>query len=275
MNNIADLHVHTTYSDGTLTPSELVLKAKEAGLSAVAITDHDTVDGIEKALLAGKQQGITVVPGIELSAHINGKEIHLLSYYFDWTNEELRQLLQKFREERLKRAEHIIQKLNKMKLPVTLDHVLELAGDGVVARPHIARALVERGLVSSYRQVFDEYIGDDRPAYVKKFEFSVKEAIGLVRKAGGITSLAHPGHNVSEEELLQLIRAGIDGIEVVHPSHSEQETQFYHGIATEYYLLETGGSDYHGGMKESDQLFGKVYVSCSVLDAMRHRLQAS
>jgi predicted metal-dependent phosphoesterase TrpH len=272
MNTIADLHLHTTYSDGMLTPFELVASGKKAGLQVMAITDHDTVDGIEQALLAGQQMGITVVPGIELSASLDEKEVHILGYYLDNRSKELLQILEWFKKERLNRAKQMVEKLNALRLPVTLNRVLELAGDGVVARPHVARAMVEQGCVSSYAQAFTDFIGNGRPAYVKKNNYPAEKAIELIHKAGGLSVIAHPGHTITEEELLQLIQYGIDGIEVVHPSHTPEEMNFYRGIANEYYLLETGGSDYHGGMKENEPSLGKITISASVVDALRYRL---
>lgn len=268
----ADLHTHTTYSDGMLAPAALVQYAQQIGLRALAVTDHDTVGGVGEAVEEGKIYGIDIIPGIELSASINGKEIHILGYFIDTKCKQLVEVLSLFKKERLKRAEQIVGKLNKLNIHITIDDVLAFVGEGVVARPHIARAMLEQGFVESCEQVYADYIGDFGPAYVKKFDFPVQHAIEMVRNTGGLSVLAHPGHSVTEDELDTLIKEGIDGIEVVHPSHSTEEVRYYRGITNEYYLIETGGSDYHGGVNDNDGWFGKVTVPIFTVATMRSRL---
>jgi predicted metal-dependent phosphoesterase TrpH len=271
-NSRADLHLHTTYSDGALTPNEIVQRAHKAGLSVISITDHDNVGAIDEAIEAGKHLGVEVVPGVELSVTLNEKDIHLLAYFFDHTNQKLLDYLTFFRYERLKRAERIIQKLNDINVPLKLDAVLDQAGIGSVGRPHIASALLEEGLTGTYHEAFLKYIGVGAPAYEKKYQLSPLEATRLVSQAGGLSFLAHPGKYTTDVELSELIQSGLDGIEVVHPSHNEVRQEFYRGVIHQYFLLECGGSDYHGGKKNDDDAFGVYTVSLDVVEDMRTRL---
>ncbi|HEY5615555.1 MAG TPA: PHP domain-containing protein [Bacteroidota bacterium] len=268
----ADLHLHTTHSDGTLTPEELVRKAREAGLTTIAITDHDNVAALDEAVEIGNAIGVEVLSGLELSVTLGEKDIHLLAYLFDHKNLQLLEYLTFFRRERLKRAERIVEKLNKINVPLELDAVLGQAGVGSVGRPHIANAMVELGVIGSYHEAFSKYIGVGGPAYEKKYQVSPQEAIQMVSKAGGLTFLAHPGKYTTDAEILELINAGLDGIEVVHPSHDEQRRKFYRNVVEQYFLLESGGSDYHGGKKNDSYAFGTFWVPLTVVDAMRKRL---
>ncbi|HVN49653.1 MAG TPA: PHP domain-containing protein [Bacteroidota bacterium] len=266
------MHLHTVYSDGVLTPHELVQKAASAGLSVISITDHDNVGAIEEAIEFGRSVGVEVVPGVELSIELNEKDIHLLAYFFDYRNKRMLEYLAYFREERLRRAERIVEKLNHINVPLKMDAVLDRAGVGSVGRPHIASALVENGLIETYNEAFLKYIGTGMPAYEKKYQLSPVEAVKLITSAGGLSFLAHPGKYTSEVELLQLIDAGVDGIEVVHPSHSKSQQEFYRNLVQQYFLLESGGSDFHGGKKNDDEVLGAYTVPLQVVDEMRNRL---
>lgn len=268
----ADLHMHTTHSDGALSSFELVTKAKHVGLSTIAITDHDNVGAIDEATEWGKNMGVDVVPGLELSVSLGEKDVHLLAYFFDHRNQNLLDYLSFFRRERLKRAERIVEKLNRINIPVKLDSVLEHAGIGSVGRPHIANALLEGGWIDSYHQAFEKYIGVGGPAFEKKYQVIPSEAVQLINQAGGLTFLAHPGKYTTEFELSQLLQTGLDGIEVVHPSHDEARREYYRGVVNQYFLLESGGSDYHGGKKNDDYSFGTFTVPLHVVDEMRSRL---
>jgi 3',5'-nucleoside bisphosphate phosphatase len=268
----ADLHTHTTKSDGALTPRELVLRAKNSGLRIISITDHDTIDALEDAIELGKHEGVEVIPGMELSAVYNGYEIHILGYFIDYKNARLLEALRYFREERLKRVARIVEKLNKLSIPVTIESVLEIAQGASVGRPHVANALVNGGHTSTYQQAFNKYIGDGRPAYEKKVEVTPEETVSLIAEAGGLSFLAHPGRSVAENTLIHLIKSGLDGIEVIHPSHTPQLIEYYRGIVNEYCLLESGGSDFHGGMRGDDQYFGEIGVPVERVDIMRNRL---
>ena len=268
----ADLHLHTTFSDGALSPQGLVKKAHDAGLKAIAITDHDHVGALEEAVDWGRTYGVEVISGLELSATFAEKDIHILAYFFDPTDKTLLEYLDVFRKERLRRAERIVEKLNKINIPITLNAVLEKAGEGSIGRPHIANALLDEGWTETYHEAFSKYIGTNGPAYEKKFQLSPEEAIRLVSSCGGLTFLAHPGNYTTEAELLELIKKGLDGIEVIHPSHNETRQDYYRGVVNQYFLLESGGSDYHGGKKNDDYAFGTFSVPLHVVETMRSRL---
>ena len=271
----ADLHMHTTYSDGALTPLELIAKAGNAGLSVISITDHDSVGALDEASACARDWGIEVVPGMELSATLNGAEVHILGYFMDYRDPVLEEYLVTFREGRLKRAERIVDKLNRMNIPLRMESVLAHATGDSVGRPHIATALVTEGHAGSYHEAFKKYIGDGRPAFEKKAAFSPEETVRLIAHAGGLSFLAHPGRATSDESLFHLLKAGIDGIEVIHPSHSPDVVRFYRGVVSEYCLLESGGSDFHGGPKGDDHLLGQVGIPTSTVDVMRHRLYSN
>jgi 3',5'-nucleoside bisphosphate phosphatase len=268
----ADLHTHTYYSDGALSPSELVLRANEMGIGTLSITDHDSIDGYQEARDAGEKIGMEIVPGVELSATLGTKDIHILGYMFDPANQALQKTLEMFRRERLSRAERIVEKLNRLDLPLRFDSVLERAGRGAVGRPHIAAALVDEGLTTNYSEAFESYIGDSCPAYEPKYRISPDDAVEIIADAGGLSILAHPGWYITDEELIVLIRSGLDGIETVHPGHDQDRTRHYRGIASTYFLLESGGSDFHGGKRNDYVNFGMYTVSLDTVQAMKRRL---
>lgn len=266
-----DLHMHTTYSDGAFSPTELVQKAKEVGLDVISITDHDSVNGLKEAIAVGKEIGIEVIPGLEISTDLDEKEIHLLAYFIDIDNDELQKYLSFFRDERLHRAKRIVQKLRNLGLSITIDDVIDHAQNSAIGRPHIAYAMVNLGLISNYYEAFEKYIGDYGPAFERKIHVSPQSATKLISDAGGLSFIAHPGY-MKESILTDLIKAGIDGIEVIHPSHSENQINFYRGIVNQYCLLEAGGSDFHGGKKEDGNSLGKYLISPNNLEAMRNML---
>jgi len=271
MDGKVDLHVHTSYSDGVHSPFEIIQKAKRAGIDAISITDHDNISAIKEATKIGEEVGIEVIPGVEISSEIGGKEIHILAYFFETDNQELEHYLNFFREERKKRAVRIVNKLNNLGLSISMDDVMEKAKNSTVGRPHIAQAMFDKGLISYYFEAFNKYIGNGSPAYEKKVYFSPQSAFKIINDAGGLSFIAHPG-NMPEVLLYELIQAGVDGIEVIHPSHSRQQEKFYKGIVNSYFLLESGGSDFHGGRREDEKNFGNCYTSLSVVDAMKKRL---
>lgn len=268
----ADLHMHTTFSDGAYSPTELVQKTKEAGLSVISITDHDSVNGVYEAITVGKDIGVDVITGLEISTDIDDKEVHLLAYHIDIENEELRKYLAFFRDERFHRAKRMVQKLRNIGISITLDDVLAQAHNSAIGRPHVAYALVDLGIISNYYEAFDKYIGDNGPAYERKIHVSLQSALKLISDAGGLSIIAHPGF-MKESILINLIKAGVDGIEVIHPSHNENQIRFYRGIVNQYCLLATGGSDFHGGKKTDEENLGKYYVSHNNLEAMKNMLQ--
>lgn len=266
-----DLHTHTNHSDGFYSPIELIQKVKHAGLDIISITDHDNLSAIHEAASVGKDFGIEVIPGLEVSSDIGDREVHILGYFVDPDNRELERYLKFFREERLKRAIRIVNKLKAMGFSISIEDVLEQAKNSAIGRPHIAQAMLEKGLISNYYEAFNKYIGNNCPAYEKKVHISPQSVVKIIGDAGGLSFIAHPG-NMPESLLKELIEEGIDGIEVVHPSHNAHQEKFYKGIVNEYFLLESGGSDYHGGKREDDFNLGKYYTTSAVLDAMRNRL---
>lgn len=267
-----DLHLHTNLSDGAYSPSEVVQKAYNAGLSVIALTDHDNLNGLQEAQTAGKDLGIEVIAGVEISTDLDDKEIHLLAYFIDTENEELQKYLSFFRDERFHRAKRMVQKLKKLGLSITIEDVLNKAKNSAIGRPHIAYAMVDLGLIDNYFEAFEKYIGDNGPAFERKIHVSPQSALKLISDSGGLSFIAHPGY-MKENILITLIKAGIDGLEVIHPSHNENQINFYRGIVNQYCLLETGGSDFHGGKKGDDENLGKYTISQNHLEAMKNMLQ--
>ncbi|MEU0684178.1 PHP domain-containing protein [Streptomyces albogriseolus] len=249
-----DLHTHSTASDGTDTPAELVRKAAAAGLDVVALTDHDTTRGHADAL-AALPQGLTLVTGAELSCRLDGVSMHLLAYLFDPEEPALLTERELVRDDRVPRAKGMIAKLNALGVPVTWEQVARIAGDGSVGRPHVASALVELGVVGSVSDAFTpEWLADGGRAYVPKHETDPFEAVRLVKNAGGVTVFAHPaavkrGRTVPESAIAELAAAGLDGIEVDHMDHDPDTRTRLRGLAGDLGLLVTGSSDYHGSWK--------------------------
>ncbi len=262
-----DLHIHTTYSDGEYTPSEIVRKAAEVGLSVIAVTDHDNILGIDEAIMEGNKAGITVVPGVELSAEDNSSDIHILGYLFNHHDIEFRERLHFFRNERIKRAKTIVEKLKKLGVHISFEEVLAEAGGAAVGRPHIAQVLVKYGYVNDIKEAFENYLGYESPAYVPKFKMTVKEAIDMIKKAGGIPVLAHPGLSVQPDKVVDYVKFGLLGIEVWHPEHDEKTIALYIEIAEKYGLVKTGGSDYHGENRRGGKKagLGSVKLPLSVV----------
>jgi predicted metal-dependent phosphoesterase TrpH len=263
-----DLHTHTNYSDGVFSPVELVKKAHQRGLDIISITDHDSINGINEAIVCAKDLGIEIITGMEISTDIDDKEIHLLAYFIDIDNEELLKYLSFFRDERMHRAKRIVQKLRKLGLQISMDDVVAHAQNCAIGRPHIAYAMIELGLIKNYNEAFEKYIGDYGPAFERKIHVSPQSALKLISDANGLSFIAHPGY-MKENLLLSLIKAGIDGIECIHPSHSENQIQFYRGIVNQYCLLESGGSDYHGGKKLDEENLGKFMLGQNQFEAMK------
>ena len=264
----ADLHTHTTFSDGSLSPEELLRIAREIGLKALAITDHDTVEALQSALKLAPQYGIEIIPAIELGTHVNGTELHFLGYLIDIDSDTLSHYLEEIRITRRNRAVAILKKLSAYGLHLRLEEVLRRAGSGSIGRPHIAAAMVENGLVSSFQEAFDLWIGDGKPAHVNKGQHSPEELIHLIHEADGIAILAHPGNRVSQSLIRRFIRAGLDGIELIHPSHDDQNQQMLKEIARKYGLLMTGGSDFHG-FRGHQNVFGNFIIPYKVVEQLK------
>ncbi len=273
MDGKADLHLHTSFSDGVLSTHDLLLRVRAAGIGTLSITDHDHTGSWEEALPEARELGIRVITGVELSVEADGQDVHILGYFFDPGDGRLLEALAFFRQERLARAKRILDKLDGLGVPLSLESVLAQSGHGSVGRPHIANALVEEGLTESYQQAFWKYLGTGKPAYEKKYQTSPREAISLVSGAGGLSFVAHPGNVVGDDLLRSLMREGIDGIEVIHPSHTDEMVSYYRGIAEEYCLLISGGSDFHGGRKNDAAALGAYTMSTEDVDAMERRLR--
>jgi predicted metal-dependent phosphoesterase TrpH len=249
----ADLHSHSSASDGTEVPAEVMRRAAAAGLDVIALTDHDTVAGHREAALA-LPPGLTLLPGMELSCRLEGHSVHLLGYLFDAANERLAGEMAEIRESRLYRARAMVTKLAEMGAPVTWDQVSEIAAGGVVGRPHVARALVEAGVVPTVADAFTpEWIGPGGRAHVARYALDPARAVRLVRAAGGVSVLAHPrgsarGWRTPDEVIEELANAGLTGLEVYHPQHDERERTALAVLADRLGLVATGGSDDHGAL---------------------------
>ncbi len=250
-----DLHTHSNASDGSCPPREVVRLAKERGLQALALTDHDTIDGLAEAVAAGREFGLEIIPGVEISAKHPIGSMHILGYFLDYESELLAQRLAVLKQARKDRNPQIIAKLNKLGIPLTMEQVERISGGGQMGRPHIARALYESGLVRSIQEAFDIYLGNHGLAYVSKFRFPPEEAMAMIREARGIPVLAHPftlGLHTSEtlRPLLKELKAlGLAGVECYYPEHSFGQEALYLYLARELGLLITGGSDFHGDNK--------------------------
>jgi 3',5'-nucleoside bisphosphate phosphatase len=272
MAGYADLHMHSRFSDGTLMPEELFKKASLIGLSAISITDHDTNEACLAARSLKDKYDVEFVDGIEFSCHDGDKEIHILAYYLDLENDHLNTILKQLKRARFERAERIVKKLHKHNVPLEFESVLERAGDAPLARPHIAIAMHNSGMVNTFKEAFIHYLAEGRPAYEPKVHFPVSEGIQLIKECGGISVLAHPWKAVSAETLYKTIEMGLDGIEVIHPLHDKEMQKYYHAIASQYWLIETGGSDYHGTRDFDDDNFGKFVVPYSVVESIKFHI---
>ena len=267
--NLADLHMHSFCSDGLRTPTQAVEEACEAGLQAISLTDHDTVEGIPEATEAGIRLGMEVIPGTELSAHVREREVHILAYCIDCSDNQFGSNLEKAFESRYQRGVTIVEKLNGLGLGVSLDDVLEQAKGSPIGRPHIAAALVEKGLVADNNEAFNRYIGDRGPAFKAKPYTPADDVIALIHRTGGVAVLAHPGASLHEDIIQQLISFGLDGVEVFHPAHQPPQIDFYNQLADSHGLLKSGGSDSHGNIDGTR--IGDYGVGYEVIEAMRER----
>ncbi len=251
MGNV-DLHLHTTASDGVLTPSQMVNYAKSKGLLAIAITDHDTIEGLEEGLLEGERIGLEVIPGIEISAEHSPGSMHLLGFFLDIHHPTLKERLGYLQRARAERNPRMAEKLNKLGIDITFDEVLKASGGGQVGRPHFAQVLMEKGYVRSFQEAFDRFLKKGASAYVEKMRFSAEESIHFINEANGVAVLAHPntlqvnGYSELENLILRLVKTGLRGIEAYYPEHSALQVAQYKTLAERHGLLVTGGTDYHG-----------------------------
>ena len=265
-----DLHTHSTASDGTLPPERVIEAAEGCGLKALALTDHDTIAGIPAAREAGERLGIRVIAGVELSAFENDHEVHVLALHLSHF-ETLEKRLLELRAQRFTRAERIVERLNALGIPVTLDEVLLQAAGGAIGRPHVARALIARGVVHDFREAFMRYLGGNGSAFVPKEKLSIEDAIAIAHEAGALAIWAHPGDLGRRERLEPLIAAGLDGIEIRHPSHSGEDMKRLQALTDFFGLVPSGGSDWHGAM-EGPRRLGMMNIPSEWLDRQDERV---
>ena len=260
----ADLHFHSRFSDGLRTPAELIGQAARLGYAAVALTDHDTLDGIPEALAAAPQ-GLEVIAGVEITCRCQDQEVHLLGYFFGdtWKDAGLQAVLEHSKKIRAQRIGQIVARLNELGVALTTDEVTSRSDCGVLGRPHVAAALQQRGVVTSTEEAFNRFLKRGRPAYVERYRMTAAEAIGHVRRAGGVPVLAHPGLQPIDKRLPELADQGLAGLEVWHPQHAPAATGKYARLAAKLHLLATGGSDTH------TDLPGPIKVPLAVVENLR------
>jgi predicted metal-dependent phosphoesterase TrpH len=276
-----DLHTHSTASDGTLSPSALVGYARSKGLDALAITDHDTVEGLAEAAAEAARTGFELVPGVEISAEYPQGTLHILGYYIDFTKRSLLNDLSILQDARANRNPRIVRRMQELGLDITYEEIEEEAGSGLVGRPHFAQVLVKKGYVRDPQQAFDRYLKKGAPAYEEKFRFPVKDAIRMITQAGGIPVLGHPVTlNCSNLQLEVEIKAwkelGLQGIEVYYSEHDQIQTRLYEELARRYDLVSTGGSDFHGNMIKGVEIGsgrGNLNIPYAVLDGLKKKKQ--
>jgi 3',5'-nucleoside bisphosphate phosphatase len=264
-----DLHSHTTASDGRATPEELIALAKTADLQAVAITDHDTLDGLPAAQRAADLAGVELIPGIELSTIDGAREIHLLGLHLSTTDALASQLVA-VQSARVDRAAEMVVRLNKLGMPVTMDMVQHEAAGGAVGRPHVARALVAGGWVRDVREAFDRYLGDGKSANVGKLRIEIADGIALIHDAGGVAVWAHPQGEGNKERIGRFAELGMDGVEVLHPSHNSEDLARLATLCEHFGLLKSGGSDWHGAL-DGFRPLGCMHVPAPWMDAQLER----
>lgn len=257
----ADLHIHTVASDGRMEPEDVVAYALKHKLDAISITDHDTIKGYKKAREAAREKDIELIPGVEITARFNERECHLLAYCFDPDHDAIKHLMKDHYVARLERAKWIIRRLSKKGLELDIHEVKAEADGGNVGRPHIAAVLVNKGYVSSFKGAFIRYLSDQQLGSIESSYYSHHEVIASVKAAGGAVVIAHPGNLYDQKELEMLVAAGVDGIEVIHPSHNYETQKRMEDFAEEHNLLISGGSDFHGGKREYQKFFGVVTIN--------------
>jgi len=257
-----DLHIHSTASDGRLSPAEVVHKSAEAGLTVIALTDHDTVDGIAPALEAAKDlPGLKVIPGVEINTDLPSGEAHMLGYFIDYTNHELKKALERLRQSRKIRARGMISKLGGLGIHIEWRRVQEIAGSATIGRPHIAQAMLEKGDISSVKEAFTRYIGRKGPAYVEREKIAQTEAVALILQANGLPVLAHPLTFPEMETMVSKLKAaGLIGIEAYYDNYTAEEVARLVSLAERHSLIATGGSDYHGIYADNETMIGGADV---------------
>lgn len=269
----ADLHTHTYYSDGTRSPREVIDVARSHGIEILAISDHDNLAAYFEAKAYSDEAGVTLIPAVELSCAYNGVDVHILAYAFDALDDRIDKRLKSFRETRHRRGSAMVARLRSLGYPITEKRVQELAAGGAMGRPHVARALVEAGHVSTVAEAFDKLIGSGKPAYIEKERFQIHEAVTMIRDAGGMTSVAHPSIYPDHARVVgEVLDAGIDGVEVFHPDVPEGDREMYRNMVRFRGKIVTGGSDDHGAAKAVETL-GTIRVPENLIEPILDRLK--
>jgi predicted metal-dependent phosphoesterase TrpH len=268
----ADLHTHTYHSDGTRSPREVIDVARAHGIEIVCISDHDNLAAYFEVKMYAEEQGVTLVPGTELSCIHEGIDIHVLAYAFDALDARVAERLRKFRDTRHRRGILMVERLRSLGYDISCDRVEQLAAGGAMGRPHVARALVEAGYVASVGEAFDKLLGAGKPGYIEKERFRIDEAVALIHATGGVTSIAHPTLYPDAERIVpELLDAGIDGVEVFHPEVDETSREAYANVARFRGKMLTGGSDDHGAVKTKETL-GTIRVPEELIRPILERL---
>lgn len=267
----ADLHMHSKASDGANSPREVVRLAKAHGLSCIALTDHDTVDGLQEAIEASFELGIEVIPGIEFNCYYKDQEVHILGYYIDYEDRGFVDKLEEMKKLRNDRAKAILKKLNDLGIKITIEDVLEFTSEKFIGRPHIARAMVKKNYVGSVKEAFEKYIGVGGPAYVERYRITPMEAIDLILENGGVPVLAHPGLLSDDSVIEELVKRNLVGIEVFHSKHTERDVEKYFEKAKQYNLIITGGSDFHGIEVDGRDLLGTVKLDYKYVEILKSK----
>jgi len=266
----ADLHIHSNFSDGVDSPEEIVRLAAAAGLTAISLTDHDGIDGIERAEEEGRRAKVEVIPGIEFTTENPRAEIHILGYFIDYKDPELLSVLEKIQADRVKRIYKIVKKLKALKVDIEPEDVFSISGKKSPGRPHVARALIGRGAVSSFKEAFNRYLDFRAPAYVPHYKLSPEEAVRLIVKVGGIPVFAHPAISNSDEIIPDLVAEGLRGLEVYYPGYQPERIERYLGLARKYGLLVTGGSDFHGMESGREVKLGELAIPDELVEKLKN-----
>lgn len=267
-----DLHSHTLHSDGQWTPRELFAEARAAGVTVLSVTDHDTVLGLGECAEAAREAGVRLVPGIEVSAELHGREVHVLGHFVDPDAPALRALEARMLGERRERMERMVARAQEAGMKVTLEQVLAYSGGENLGRPHLARALMAGGYATSVKDAFDRLLGDAGPLFVDRYRVPAAEAIELVQRASGTAAVAHPGANrISRRELEVLAEAGLDAVEALHPEHVPSQAEAYDRWSRELGLLVTAGSDYHGPKVQPQRKLGDRTLPAERFQALEDR----
>jgi 3',5'-nucleoside bisphosphate phosphatase len=268
----ADLHLHTNFSDGTYTPEELAAHGHRLGFRALALSDHDTVEGCPRMAAACAANGTEFIPAAELTAELDGHELHLLGYYLDTSHPRLLTELARFQEVRQNRIHEMVARIQKLNVPLCVETVFAIANCRSPGRPHVARALVKQGLCYNLDEAFDRFLKKGKPAWVPKFKMSALEAIDLIHEAGGVAVMAHPGLNRCDDLIPALAECGMDGLECYHTKHATAEATHYIRYAEQLKLLITGGSDCHG-LSKGKPLIGGIKLPYFRVEALRERAE--